>query len=127
MNNETMAQAGEQKTEAGLTGHLQHTPKEIGKLRPNANPLMAHKFGADPYALVFNNRVYLYMTSDKLEYDANEIPQKNSYQSINKITVISSDDLINWTDHGEIKVAGPEGAAYLGFPILGSSSLHIAI
>ncbi|SCY03481.1 arabinoxylan arabinofuranohydrolase [Paenibacillus polysaccharolyticus] len=111
MNNETMAQAGEQKTEAGLTGHLQHTPKEIGKLRPNANPLMAHKFGADPYALVFNNRVYLYMTSDKLEYDANEIPQKNSYQSINKITVISSDDLINWTDHGEIKVAGPEGAA----------------
>ncbi|PYE47980.1 family 43 glycosylhydrolase [Paenibacillus barcinonensis] len=97
MNNEMMPQAIEQR--------------EIGKLRPNANPLVAHKFGADPYALVYNNRVYLYMTSDKLEYDADEIPQKNSYQSINKITVISSEDLMNWTDHGEIKVAGPEGAA----------------
>ncbi|GGH52226.1 hypothetical protein GCM10008014_18740 [Paenibacillus silvae] len=85
--------------------------QEIGKLRPNANPLVAHKFGADPYALVHNNRVYLYMTSDKLEYDPDQNPQKNSYQSINKITVISSEDLMNWTDHGEIKVAGPEGAA----------------
>ncbi|WP_366296044.1 glycoside hydrolase family 43 protein [Paenibacillus sp. AN1007] len=111
MNNDTMPQTNKQKDENGLTVPRECTSKEVGKIRPNANPLMAHKFGADPYALVYNNRVYLYMTSDKLEYDANKIPQKNSYQSINKITVISSEDLINWTDHGEIKVAGPEGAA----------------
>ncbi|CAI6045036.1 Arabinoxylan arabinofuranohydrolase [Paenibacillus sp. JJ-100] len=107
MNNETMSQSDELRGGSNCTVHSQ----EICKIRPNANPLMAHKFGADPYALVFNNRVYLYMTSDKLEYDADGTPQKNSYQSIRKITVISSDDLINWTDHGEIKVAGPEGAA----------------
>ncbi|MEK4660921.1 glycoside hydrolase family 43 protein [Priestia sp. FSL H7-0729] len=109
MNHHSTPHAGEQKqTQAA---NLERIPGEIGKLHPNGNPLVAHKFGADPYALVFNNRVYLYMTSDKLEYDKDGLPQKNSYSSINKITVISSDDLINWTDHGEIKVAGPQGAA----------------
>ncbi|MBT2770830.1 family 43 glycosylhydrolase [Halomonas sp. ISL-60] len=83
----------------------------IGKTPQNGNPLIAHKFGADPYALVFHNRVYLYMTSDTLEHDSNGLPQKNSYKSINRITIISSDDLFNWTDHGEIQVAGPQGAA----------------
>lgn len=83
----------------------------VGKLPPNGNPLAAHKFGADPYALVFGDRVYLYMTADKFEYDeAGEI-KENTYSSINKITVLSSSDLVNWTDHGEIPVAGPEGLA----------------
>ncbi|WJM11078.1 glycoside hydrolase family 43 protein [Paenibacillus sp. PK1-4R] len=109
MNHHSTPHAGEQKQDQA--GNLENIPGEIGKLRPNGNPLVAHKFGADPYALVFNNRVYLYMTSDKLEYDKDGLPQKNSYSSINRITVISSDDLINWTDHGEIRVAGPQGAA----------------
>ncbi|WP_339286880.1 glycoside hydrolase family 43 protein [Paenibacillus sp. FSL R5-0486] len=109
MNHHSTPQAGEQKQDQ--VANLESIPGEIGKLRPNGNPLVAHKFGADPYALVFNNRVYLYMTSDKLEYDKDGLPQKNSYSSINRITVISSDDLINWTDHGEIRVAGPQGAA----------------
>ncbi|WP_340017184.1 glycoside hydrolase family 43 protein [Paenibacillus sp. FSL K6-1318] len=109
MNHNSTSHAGEQKQV--LPANLESINGEIGKLRPNGNPLMAHKFGADPYALVFNNRVYLYMTSDKLEYDQDGLPQKNSYSSINRITVISSDDLVNWTDHGEIRVAGPQGAA----------------
>lgn len=72
---------------------------------------MSHKFGADPYALVYEDRVYLYMTNDILEYDANGNVKENSYGKINKISVISSDDLVNWTDHGEIFVAGSQGAA----------------
>ncbi|MDR6721787.1 arabinoxylan arabinofuranohydrolase [Paenibacillus amylolyticus] len=111
MNHHVTPHAGEQREGTVEPVQPELQPKEIGKLRPNANPLMAHKFGADPYALVFNNRVYIYMTSDKLEYDSDGIPQKNSYSSINRITVISSEDLINWTDHGEIRVAGPQGAA----------------
>ncbi|WP_145325945.1 glycoside hydrolase family 43 protein [Paenibacillus xylanexedens] len=109
MNHHSTSHAGEQNPVQ--SAKLENFTEEIGKLRPNGNPLIAHKFGADPYALVFNNRVYLYMTSDKLEYDMDGTPQKNSYSSINRITVISSDDLINWTDHGEIRVAGPQGAA----------------
>lgn len=80
----------------------------IGKAPQNGNPVIAHKFGADPYALVFRNRVYMYMTSDTLEYDMDGLLQKNSYKSINRITIISSDDLLN---HGEVLVAGPQGAA----------------
>lgn len=83
----------------------------LGKLPNNGNPLISHKFGADPYALVYDGRVYIYMTNDTLEYDANGNIKDNSYSSINKIGVISSDDLVNWTDHGEIHVAGRDGAA----------------
>ncbi len=83
----------------------------IGKVPPNGNPVVANRYGADPYALVFADRVYLYMTHDALEYDGNGEVKENTYSSINKIAVISSSDLVNWTDHGEIAVAGPEGAA----------------
>ncbi|WP_019909424.1 glycoside hydrolase family 43 protein [Paenibacillus sp. HW567] len=83
----------------------------VGKIPANGNPLVAHRYGADPYALVFGDRVYLYMTNDALEYDGNGTVKENTYSSINKIAVISSGDLVNWTDHGEIAVAGPEGAA----------------
>jgi len=83
----------------------------VGKIPPNGNPLISHKFGADPYALVYEDRVYLYMTNDILEYDGDGKVKENSYGKINKISVISSDDLMNWTDHGEISVAGSQGAA----------------
>ncbi|OKP90954.1 arabinoxylan arabinofuranohydrolase [Paenibacillus helianthi] len=83
----------------------------IGKVPPNGNPVVANRYGADPYALVFGDRVYLYMTHDALEYDGNGTIKENTYSSIRKIAVISSSDLVNWTDHGEIAVAGPDGAA----------------
>jgi arabinoxylan arabinofuranohydrolase len=83
----------------------------VGKLPPNGNPLISHKFGADPWALVYQDRVYVYTTHDIPEYDDNGNIKDNTYGMINKISVISSDDLMNWTDHGEISVAGPQGAA----------------
>jgi len=83
----------------------------MAKFPPRGNPLVSHKFGADPYALVFEDRVYLYMTADALEYDDAGEVKDNTYGKINKLTVISSDDLMNWTDHGEIPVAGSQGAA----------------
>ena len=88
-------------------GIVEAIGKELGK----GNPLVSYKFGADPYALVYKDRVYLYMTNDVLEYDDAGQVKDNTYGNINKITVISSDDLINWTDHGEIVVARSEGAA----------------
>lgn len=83
----------------------------VGKLPGNGNPVVAHKFGADPYALVYGERVYLYNTNDVLEVDGEGEVKDNTYGNINKLSVISSDDLMNWTDHGVINVAGPEGAA----------------
>ncbi len=78
------------------------------------NPVMTQRFGADPYALVYDGRVYLYMTGDAPTYDKNGEIEENTYGNINTINVISSDDLVNWTDHGTIYAAGDKGAAKWG-------------
>jgi len=96
---------------ASATVHFTPLAQAIGKVPPHGNPLISHKFGADPYALVYKDRVYLYLTNDVLEYDADGNVKENSYGTINKLSVLSSSDLVNWTDHGVIHVAGPNGAA----------------
>lgn len=98
---------------SGASAQLSFEPpaSAIGKLPPNGNPVVSHMFGADPYALVFGDRVYLYNTNDVLEYDKDGNVKDNTYSSINKLSVISSADLMNWTDHGVINVSGPEGEA----------------
>lgn len=75
------------------------------------NPVMTQRFGADPYALVYDGRVYLYMTADIFEYEATGTIKDNSYGKIREICVISSADLVNWTDHGNVYAAGRDGAA----------------
>lgn len=77
-------------------------------------PVMTQRLGADPFALVYNDRVYLYMTADVLEYGADGKVKANSYAKINTLNVVSSADLINWTDHGAIPAAGIRGAAKWG-------------
>ncbi|MCR2806854.1 glycoside hydrolase family 43 protein [Paenibacillus soyae] len=99
--------------DSAASAEVTFTPpaEAVGKLPGYGNPVVAHKFGADPYALVYGDRVYLYNTNDVLEYDGQGEVKDNTYGNINKLSVISSDDLINWTDHGVIQVAGPQGAA----------------
>ncbi|MDQ6417896.1 family 43 glycosylhydrolase [Paenibacillus sp. LHD-117] len=82
----------------------------IAKIPGYANPLMDHKLGADPYALVYDGRVYIYMSSDSYEYDENGNIKGNSFANLNKVHLISSADMVNWTDHGAIPVAGPNGS-----------------
>ncbi|MEV5030334.1 S-layer homology domain-containing protein [Paenibacillus sp. LPE1-1-1.1] len=83
----------------------------IAKIPGYSNPLMDHKLGADPYALAYNGRVYIYMSSDDYEYDSNGNVKDNTFSNLNRVFVISSDDMVNWTDHGAIPVAGPSGIA----------------
>ena len=85
--------------------------KALAKKLGYSNPLVTTDFGADPYAIVYNGRVYVYMTSDDYEYDADGNVKDNSFDYIKTLRIISSDDMVNWTDHGEIKVAGKDGAA----------------
>ncbi len=75
------------------------------------NPIMTQKFGADPYAMPYEDRVYFFMTADAFEYDAKGEIQENSYSKIQSINVVSTDDMVNFTDHGAIQVAGNDGAA----------------
>lgn len=77
----------------------------------DTNPLMTQRFGADPYALVYGDRVYIYMTADAFEYGAYKKVEENTYSKINQINVISTDDMVNFTDHGSIKAASKQGAA----------------
>jgi hypothetical protein len=89
----------------------------------NGNPLMDYQYGADPWAMVYNGRVYEYMTSDgeqydtsgnvvqTYEYDGSGTIKDNGYGQIRTLTILSSADLMNWTNEGQVKVAGSFGAA----------------
>ncbi len=75
------------------------------------NPLISQRFGADPYAIVYGDRVYVYMTNDILEYDEAGNISENTYSKIDNLGCISSDDLVNWTDHGIIQIGGKGGGS----------------
>lgn len=82
--------------------------KKVG----NHNPLMGHKFGADPFGMVDGDRLYVYMTDDHIYNSQTGQPVPDSdYGDCKNVTIISSDDLVNWTDHGSQPVAGAWGAA----------------
>ena len=101
----------QQKVESYFT-ELKHARTIKGNR--NHNPLMTQRFGADPYVIVYDERVYVYMTGDTLEYDAAGKVKENSFSKINTLNVLSSADLVNWTDHGSIYVAGAKGVAKWG-------------
>lgn len=81
------------------------------------NPLVGHKFGADPHHLIYNGRLYIYSTDDTQQYeasskDANGLPtQSNGYGAITRLNVMSTSDMVNWVDHGSIPVSREGGAA----------------
>ncbi|MCL2405025.1 MAG: family 43 glycosylhydrolase [Defluviitaleaceae bacterium] len=82
-----------------------------GKPLGYTNPLISHKFGAEPCAMEYDGRLYIYMASDTYEYNERGRIIDNTHQKINNITVISTTDMINWVDHGEICIAGADGVA----------------
>ncbi len=81
------------------------------KVKPttNHNPIMTQRYGADPCAMVYGDSVYIYMTHDVYEYDNNGNIKDNGYGKITEIVCVASADLVNWTDHGPMKVAGSGG------------------
>lgn len=76
----------------------------------DSNPIITQSYGADPYAMVYNGRVYFYMTADNEDYDASGNLKENGYGQIKSIRIVSTDDFVNYEDHGEVIVAGPNGA-----------------
>jgi len=76
----------------------------------DGNPLFTQNFGADPFALVYEDCVYIYMTGDS-PVPINGVIQKNDYDLINTIRVVSSYDLVNWTEYPAIRAAGSTGVA----------------
>ncbi len=95
----------------------------------HVNPLFDYKFGADPYAITYNGRVYIYTTNDsqQLEHTKDEhgYPTKgNGFDKINTLNVFSSADMVNWTDHGEISVDGKGAASLSWAPAVGHKTIN---
>lgn len=67
------------------------------------NPLITQDFMADPTAVEYDGRLYVFGTADKMETDSKGNVISNSYNTC-ELRCISSADLVNWTDHGTIKV-----------------------
>ncbi len=91
---------------------LEDSWKKLGE----NNPLYTQRFGADPGWMVYKDRLYVYTTNDAFEYKNGQL-QENSYD-VRTLNCVSTADLVNWTDHGAIPVAGngagaaPNGAQW---------------
>lgn len=82
----------------GLSCSAQVSPK----LRTGyANPLIDHLFTADPTAVEYQGRLYVYGTNDTEQY---EKADSCTYEKIKTLAMISTDDMVNWTYHGCIPV-----------------------
>jgi arabinoxylan arabinofuranohydrolase len=71
----------------------------------NTNPLLDFMFTADPTAIEYNGRIYVYATNDHQQYEKVGKDGKNSYEYIHTLVMMSSDDMVNWTYHGLINTA----------------------
>ena len=68
----------------------------------NKNPISSCIFCADPTALEYDGRLYVYGSNDHQEFIANGKKGDNSYGAIKSIVVFSTADMMNWTFHGTI-------------------------
>lgn len=57
------------------------------------NPIVQTSYTADPVSMVWNGRVYLYTSHDE---DA------STWFTMNDWKLYSTDDMVNWTDHGSV-------------------------
>ncbi len=75
---------------ATLTASLTNaaTTKEF---KYDGNPLVRHMYTADPTARVFDGRLYVYTSHDREDAD---------YFYMTDWHVFSTDDMVNWVDHG---------------------------
>ena len=58
-----------------------------------SNPIMTSRLTADPYAMEYNGRIYVYGTNDSQQYEKTP-DADNNYSKINTINVYSSADIV---------------------------------
>lgn len=71
------------------------------KKESEANPISSIVYCADPTAVEYNGRLYVYGTNDHEQYENSD---KNTYEKIKSLVCFSTDDMTNWTYHGTIDV-----------------------
>lgn len=77
--------------------------KKTFKSAENANPISSLVFCADPTAVEYEGRLYVYGTRDHQQFEAsmNE-DADNTYEKIRSFVIFSTDDMVNWTYEGDI-------------------------
>lgn len=78
--------------------------KKFTKPLSEGNPLIANVFCADPTAVEYEGRLYVYGTNDHQQYEAVGAEGSNTYEHIKSIVMLSTEDMANWTFHGLINV-----------------------
>ena len=74
--------------------NLQESPKFTSS---HANPLVDFAFVADPTAVEYNGRLYVYGTYDSQQLDSVGLQGRNTYEYTPSLAMLSTDDMVNWT------------------------------
>lgn len=74
-------------------------------------PIASHRYLADPAIFLHDGRLYLYCSNDDDNVRSNTAEEGYSMASI---VAVSTTDLKNWTDHGEV-IRAPRDAAWANF------------
>ncbi len=72
----------------------------VYKTERNANPISGTIFCADPTAVEYEGRLYVYGTNDTQQAEQDTV---NDYDQIKSLVVFSTDDMVNWIYHGRIE------------------------
>lgn len=74
------------------------------KSNSEVNPILPYNLCADPTAVEYNGRLYVYGTNDQQELETTGNKEKNTYGKITQLVCMSTADMVNWTFHGVIDV-----------------------
>ncbi|NCD68139.1 glycoside hydrolase family 43 protein [Mucilaginibacter agri] len=75
-----------------FTGSFIYAQSGDTVIHADGNPIIRHKFTADPAAMVYKGQVYLYTGHD-------EAPIGRNAYVMHNWTCFSSSDMVNWTEH----------------------------
>ena len=87
------------KDSDGTVGKMPVKSPKLGL--DNANPILDFQYCADPTAIEYKGRLYVYGTNDHQQYEEGV---SNTYEKIKTLVMMSTDDMVNWTYHGLIPV-----------------------
>lgn len=99
--------AGEETVEtldSAITISSENISTDNNKNTAYNNPISSDFYCADPTSVEYNGRLYLIGTNDHEQFEAAGPDVDNTYEKIKSFLIFSTDDMVNWTYHGEINV-----------------------
>lgn len=80
------------------------TANKAFKSNTEGNPILPYNLCADPTAVGYDGRLYVYGTNDQQELETTGNKSQNTYGKITQLVCMSTADMVNWTFHGIIDV-----------------------